>query len=36
LLANHGGGINLTSVNVRARVEGMLPLDSVEDLVSLG
>jgi transglutaminase-like putative cysteine protease len=35
-LDNHGGGINLTSMNVNAWVEGMLPLDSVEDLVSLG
>ncbi|MCW2553247.1 MAG: transglutaminase [Mycobacterium sp.] len=35
-LDNHGGGINLTSINVSAWVEGMLPIDSVEDLVSLG
>jgi len=35
-LDNHGGGINLTSMNVNAWVEGMLPLDSVEELVSLG
>jgi transglutaminase-like putative cysteine protease len=35
-LDNHGGGINLTSINVSAWVEGMLPIDTVEDLVSLG
>ena len=35
-LDNHGGGINLTSMSVNAWVEGMLPLDSVEELVSLG
>jgi transglutaminase-like putative cysteine protease len=35
-LDNHGGGINLTSMNVTAWVEGMLPVDDVKDLVSLG
>ena len=35
-LDNHSGAINLTSMNVTAWVEGMLPFDSVEDLVSLG
>jgi hypothetical protein len=35
-LDNHGGGINLTSMNVSAWVEGCLPVDSVEELVALG
>jgi hypothetical protein len=35
-LDNHGGGINLTNMTVNAWVEGMLPVDDVKDLVSLG
>jgi hypothetical protein len=35
-LDNHGGGINLSMINVNAWVEGMLPLDDIGSLVALG
>ena len=35
-LDNHKGGITLNNCTVTAVVDGELPADSVEDLVSLG